>query len=415
MRILIGTAATTKLASGFENDLTLTLEALHQQVDLAAILQEDWNHCKGDEHYVLGGAGEQVLRILRLLRTAEQTAEKIAKLVTRYTLLDRLFEEQVVIGRLNSIHRHAWLNRKHRFEVDSRKVLDWAQLRSALLRRLIEELEKELRKTENRYDNVTTIENQHAFQRHQLPQVLRKGMAAEKKTSAKEITELQEKMKKQEEEMELLKQTLLSIKAQTEAASSTELTVTVDPAEKTRRTVRSEEVPVNDQEYFEKMVREVQGEEEQQGSERVHEEVEQQENEQKARETKPVEELHGRGQQLQRTRRRQASSGDRRLGHYPGSTKHQRRVRSPEKFDNLRRVRRSVSFEDRIKALRKQADKFEQVLHTRSFHGKDCASTVSARAYRFNASSTPGVAGIARKYAARVIEVFRYEGTKDIS
>ncbi|KAK6061782.1 hypothetical protein COOONC_00546 [Cooperia oncophora] len=137
-------------ASGFENDLTLTLEALHQQVDLAAVLQVDWNHCKGDEHYVLGGAGEQVLRILRLLRTAEQTAEKIAKLVTRYTLLDRLFEEQVVIGRLNSIHRHAWLDRKHRFEVDSRKVLDWAQLRSALLRRLIEELEKELRKTENR-------------------------------------------------------------------------------------------------------------------------------------------------------------------------------------------------------------------------------------------------------------------------
>ncbi|KAK6059597.1 hypothetical protein COOONC_02769 [Cooperia oncophora] len=99
------------------------------------------------------------------------------------------------------------------------------------------------------------------------------------------------------------------------------------------------------------MVREVQGEEEQQGSERVHEEVEQQENEQKARETKPVEELHGRGQQLQRTRRRQASSGDRRLAHYPGSTKHQRRVRSPEKFDDLRRVRRSASFEDKISAL----------------------------------------------------------------
>ncbi|KAK6030634.1 hypothetical protein OSTOST_03223, partial [Ostertagia ostertagi] len=363
-------------ASGFENDLSLTLEALHRQVDVAATLRVDWNHCREDEHFVLGGAGEQVLRILRLLRAAEQVSEK------NFETRD---EDQVVIGRLNSIHRHAWLDRRHAFEVDSRKVLEFAHEGIRALNKFSDELEKELRRAENQYDNVRAMETQHTFQRHKLLQVLRNDMAAEIKESTKELVGLQEKMKKQDAEMVRLRQTVQSMKAHSETMDPSELVVTVDASKKTKRTVRSESGPVNDEEYFERMINEVQEEGEEQAMEiqpveQVPKQVEQPDEKQRIREEEPTVE--------QRRRRRPESLEDRRqvcrprpaedhqqdhrlVDHQqvrrPVRSQSRRQVRHPVRFEERHRVRRAASFEERINELRYRARDLEQVLRNFPF------------------------------------------------
>ncbi|PIO59684.1 hypothetical protein TELCIR_18844 [Teladorsagia circumcincta] len=372
-------------SSGFENDLSLTLEALHRQVDLAATLRVDWNHCREDEHFVLGGAGEQVLRILRLLRAAEQVTEKISKLATRYVLLDRLFEDQVVIGRLNSIHRHAWLDRRHAFEVDSRKVLEFAHEGIRSINKFSDELEKELRRAENQYDNVRAMETQHTFQRHKLLQVLRNDMAAEIKESTKELVGLQEKMKKQDAEMVRLRQTIQSMKAHSETMDPSELVVIVDASEKTKRTVRSESGPVNDEEYFERMINEVQGEGEEQAMEiqpveQVPKQVEQPDEKQRIREEEPTVEQRRRRRpeslEDQRQVRRPKPAEDHQQGHRlvghqqvrrPVRPQYRRQVRRPVRLEDQHRVRRAASFEERINELRYRARDLEQVLRNFPF------------------------------------------------
>ncbi|VDO65722.1 unnamed protein product [Heligmosomoides polygyrus] len=59
--------------SGFENDLEMTLHALHQQADVAATLRSDQQHLRRDGAFLLEAPGEQVLLIDRCLRTGELT------------------------------------------------------------------------------------------------------------------------------------------------------------------------------------------------------------------------------------------------------------------------------------------------------------------------------------------------------
>ncbi|KAK6017404.1 hypothetical protein OSTOST_17077, partial [Ostertagia ostertagi] len=111
--------------SGFENDLTLTIEAIHRQVFVFGTLRNDWEHLKSNENFVLGGPGEQVLLIIELLRTAEQAVEQIKKLATRFVLTDRLFEALVQNGKVNPSLRRDWLRKKHKFDVEADKVLEF--------------------------------------------------------------------------------------------------------------------------------------------------------------------------------------------------------------------------------------------------------------------------------------------------
>ncbi|VDO22193.1 unnamed protein product [Heligmosomoides polygyrus] len=64
-------------ASGFENNLEMTLHALHQQADVAARLRSDWQHLQRYEAFLLEPPGEQVLLLNRCLRTGVLTLENM--------------------------------------------------------------------------------------------------------------------------------------------------------------------------------------------------------------------------------------------------------------------------------------------------------------------------------------------------
>ncbi|EYB82584.1 hypothetical protein Y032_0356g3356 [Ancylostoma ceylanicum] len=89
----------TPSACSLENDLTLRLEAIHRQAATAATIRLDWNHLKGDQSFTLGGAGEQVLLINRILRAASFTKERIVCLTTHYFLTSKYYEQQVGMKR----------------------------------------------------------------------------------------------------------------------------------------------------------------------------------------------------------------------------------------------------------------------------------------------------------------------------
>ncbi|VDP09988.1 unnamed protein product [Heligmosomoides polygyrus] len=194
-------------ASGFENDLTLTLNALHRQIMTAGIVRVDWEQERGEEHLVLAEPAEQVFLLTELLRVAEQTDKKNVKLTTRCVLTDRLFEEKTAIGRLNSIHRNAWLKKPHDYEIDPKK---------------------------------------------------------DQRAAAEEVRKLQGKLTAQDEELARLRELIHAMKLDGNDAMEIEPSqrvVTIDDRYSSKRTVkteRGEAEPLGDQEYFERMVEEVQ-------------------------------------------------------------------------------------------------------------------------------------------------------------
>lgn len=250
-------------ASGFENDLTLTLNALHRQITTAGIVRVDWEHKRGEEHFVLAEPAEQVLLLTELLRVAEQTDEKIVKLTTRYVLTDRLFEEQVAIGRLNSIHRNAWLKKPHDYEIDAKKVIEYVHGQVTSLHCLIDELRKEkLRAEGEQHKSFRTY--QPEMEKRQLLCILRKNLAQDQKAAAEEVRKLQEKLTAQDEELARLRELIQAMKLDEKDAMEIEPSqrvVIIDgsyPSKKTVRSDRGEAEPLGDQEYFERMVEEVQ-------------------------------------------------------------------------------------------------------------------------------------------------------------
>ncbi|KIH59093.1 hypothetical protein ANCDUO_10689 [Ancylostoma duodenale] len=66
--------------SCLENNLTLTLDGLHRQVDTAATIRVDWAHMKGDPAFTFGTSEEQVIIVNRILRAVSVAKEKINEL-----------------------------------------------------------------------------------------------------------------------------------------------------------------------------------------------------------------------------------------------------------------------------------------------------------------------------------------------
>ncbi|VDP62457.1 unnamed protein product [Heligmosomoides polygyrus] len=254
--------AKNQTASGFENDLEMTLHALHQQADVAATLRSDWQHLRRDEVFLLEAPGEQVLLLNRCLRTGELTKEKMIKLATRYLLTERMFEQQVENGKLNSTHLHTWYNKPHKFNVKSDYVFQFAYDNLSQLKELINELEREKRRAERDFHRSKTT-YYHEQEGRQLLHILRNDMSKDEQRFQNEIGQLRNKLKDQELELKRMQDTINSLKEQTTPnISNNGIEVTVNLSKKTDRTAIVESpMPdlVSDDEYFDRMLDEVQG------------------------------------------------------------------------------------------------------------------------------------------------------------
>ncbi|KAK6027195.1 hypothetical protein OSTOST_06775 [Ostertagia ostertagi] len=277
--------------------------AIHRQVFVFGTLRNDWEHLKSNENFVLGGPGEQVLLIIELLRTAEQAVEQIKKLATRFVLTDRLFEALVQNGKVNPSLRRDWLRKKHKFDVEADKVLEFVVRKTSDFEKIVDELCKEKRKAERRL-NDSDQERRPELQKKQLLQILREEMALEAQSTTEQIRSLKERVKSQEAEIARLKgiiQTKSSKRRKGEGAEKEEkretkpphkttqsskrrkkpgpsrVQVTVDAPDGAKGGAALEQVPIEmetDEDYFEKMVQEVQEDEEMTDTEQEEEERE---------------------------------------------------------------------------------------------------------------------------------------------
>ncbi|VDO91780.1 unnamed protein product [Heligmosomoides polygyrus] len=227
--------AKNQTASGFENDLEMKLHALHQQADVAATLRSDWQHLRRNEVFLLEAPGEQVLLLNRCLRTGELTKEKMIKLATRYLLTERMFEQQVENGKLNSTHLHAWYNKPHKFDVKSDDVFQFAYDNLSQLEELIYELEREQRRAERDFHRSETTYYPEQEGR-QLLHILRNYMRKDEQCFQNEIGQLRNKMKDQELELKRMQDTINLLKEQTTPnTSNSGIEVTVNLSKKTDR------------------------------------------------------------------------------------------------------------------------------------------------------------------------------------
>ncbi|KAL6727488.1 hypothetical protein Aduo_009358 [Ancylostoma duodenale] len=87
--------------SCLENNLTLTLDGLHRQVDTAATIRIDWAHMKEDPAFTFGTSEEQVIIVNRILRAASVAKEKIVRLASSYLLTNKWYAAQVDSVRLS--------------------------------------------------------------------------------------------------------------------------------------------------------------------------------------------------------------------------------------------------------------------------------------------------------------------------
>ncbi|VDP03327.1 unnamed protein product [Heligmosomoides polygyrus] len=140
--------------------------------------------------------GEQVLLLNRCLPTGELTKEKTIKLVTRYLLTERMFEQHVENGRLNSINQHAWYNKPHKFNVKPDDVFQFVHDNLDQLEELINELEREHRRAERDFhrSKTTCYPEQEG---RQLLQILRNDITKNDQCSQNEIRQLRNKLKDQ--------------------------------------------------------------------------------------------------------------------------------------------------------------------------------------------------------------------------
>ncbi|KAK6015747.1 hypothetical protein OSTOST_18800, partial [Ostertagia ostertagi] len=237
--------------------------------------KNDWEHLKSNENFVLGGPGEQVLLIIELLRTAEQAVEQIKKLATRFVLTDRLFEALVQNGKVNPSLRRDWLRKKHKFDVEADKVLEFVVRKTSDFEKIVDELCKEKRKAERRL-NDSDQERRPELQKKQLLHILREEMALEAQSTTEQIRSLKERVKSQEAEIARLKGIIQTKEQQEkEKPGPSRVQVTVDASDGAKGGAALEQVPIEmetDEDYFEKMVQEVQEDEEMTDTEQEEEE-----------------------------------------------------------------------------------------------------------------------------------------------
>ncbi|VDO18965.1 unnamed protein product [Heligmosomoides polygyrus] len=196
--------AKNQTASGFENDLEMTLHALHERAE---------------------------------------------------------FEQQVENGRLNSIHLHAWYNKPHKLNVKPDDVFLFVHDNLSQLEELINELERERQRAERDFHRSKTTYYPEQ-ERRQLLQILRNDMIKGNQCSQNEIRQLRNKLKDQELELKRMQDTINSLKDQTtQNTSDCGIEVTLNLCKKTDRTAIVESpIPdlVSDDEYFDRMLDEVQ-------------------------------------------------------------------------------------------------------------------------------------------------------------
>ncbi|KAK6026471.1 hypothetical protein OSTOST_07573, partial [Ostertagia ostertagi] len=215
--------------------------------------------------------------IIELLRTAEQAVEQIKKLATRFVLTDRLFEALVQNGKVNPSLRRDWLRKKHKFDVEADKVLEFVVRKTSDFEKIVDELCKEKRKAERRL-NDSDQERRPELQKKQLLQILREEMALEAQSTTEQIRSLKERVKSQEAEIARLKGIIQTKEQQeTEKPGPSRVQVTVDASDGAKGGAALEQVPIEmetDEDYFEKMVQEVQEDEEMTDTEQEEEERE---------------------------------------------------------------------------------------------------------------------------------------------
>ncbi|KAL6727984.1 hypothetical protein Aduo_009803 [Ancylostoma duodenale] len=124
------------------NNLTLTLDILHRQVDTAATIRVDWAHMKGDPAFTFGTPEEQVIVVNRILRAASVAKEIIVRLASSYLLTNKWYAAQV-----DSVRLSEWSQVRQK-TADISEVMSVANEEAKRLSTLIKEIENELQKAE---------------------------------------------------------------------------------------------------------------------------------------------------------------------------------------------------------------------------------------------------------------------------
>ncbi|KAK6010158.1 hypothetical protein OSTOST_24841, partial [Ostertagia ostertagi] len=180
-------------------------------------------------------------------------------------------------GKVNPSLRRDWLRKKHKFDVEADKVLEFVVRKTSDFEKIVDELCKEKRKAERRL-NDSDQERRPELQKKQLLHILREEMALEAQSTTEQIRGLKERVKSQEAEIARLKGIIQTKEQQeTEKPGPSRVQVTVDASDGAKGGAALEQVPIEmetDEDYFEKMVQEVQEDEEMTDTEQEEEERE---------------------------------------------------------------------------------------------------------------------------------------------
>ncbi|KAK6017016.1 hypothetical protein OSTOST_17495 [Ostertagia ostertagi] len=212
-------------ASCLENSLTLTMDGIERQLETAATIRSDWTHMKGDAELNFSKPPEQVIALSRILRAAESAKEKIVQLSYKYFFTRKWYERLFDPARRNS-----WLQMQRK-TTNISEILSRSDEEIKRLGILIREIQRELTKAEGQvynskqYDQAETHKRM-AFALHRTVQ-----------RQQDEITELKQKIGE-----------LQAIKVQYEEKLNQQ-----QQEEKREHT----EAEISDKEYFEKMIEEV--------------------------------------------------------------------------------------------------------------------------------------------------------------
>ncbi|KAL6727986.1 hypothetical protein Aduo_009803 [Ancylostoma duodenale] len=176
------------------NNLTLTLDILHRQVDTAATIRVDWAHMKGDPAFTFGTPEEQVIVVNRILRAASVAKEIIVRLASSYLLTNKWYAAQV-----DSVRLSEWSQVRQK-TADISEVMSVANEEAKRLSTLIKEIENELQKAEKnvyeakvhdkteRYKRVAcTLQNRLQEQQQDIHALTLQVRELESKAQAKEM------------------------------------------------------------------------------------------------------------------------------------------------------------------------------------------------------------------------------------
>ncbi|KIH68938.1 hypothetical protein ANCDUO_00725 [Ancylostoma duodenale] len=251
-----------------EHDLQVTLDAIHRQVEIGTTLLTQWTYIKNDKCYLSSSPAEQLLIINRNLRAAVITKERILRLATRYILTDKLYDNRAHTGRLSLFERQDWLEADREKNRTSASSVGFRE-------RCSDGDERSYKRS-----GATTGTSGAAFFFF-TNQAEEGAPTTSSCNSSNELIEVKNKLKAQAEELEQLKKTLVDLttakrfEERESDANKDKFDAAVQPStdqktaqefvqevqEQIQERVQEQEPQVDDCDYFERMVEEVQDDE----------------------------------------------------------------------------------------------------------------------------------------------------------